>query len=327
MASRRTARILLVLGVILILAGIGAVVYGSTPSSLNETDRIPAGWQYFNQFQWGILAGGTVQGTWQSVNNSPVQVFVYSDADYNAFVNGANLTGLFNVTAASGTISLSVPGFGTYHVVIQHAAGYEDVDQNVTVVLTTTGSDPTFTIGGIAAAVVGGAFLAYAVKRRRAREAPAGTLPSRATIQAPPPGPDTSAGGAGMYRIPPPLPGDPGNPPQLPGTGTPPTVSYPSGISPVPASEPASSPVGTVVVTVENHSAAEVALDLVVNGAPVTSMTVPAGGSRQVSVSAKLSSPFGSTVTVEAVLAGGHPARQAVFVGARGTAPVTLRIG
>ena len=94
-----------------------------------------------------------------------------------------------------------------------------------------------------------------------------------------------------------------------------------------PAAGDAAAPVGTVLVTVENHAGTDTTLDLVVNGAAVTSMTVPAGGSRQVSVAAKLSSPFGSTVTVEAVLAGGRRARQAVFVGARGTAPVTLRIG
>ena len=80
-------------------------------------------------------------------------------------------------------------------------------------------------------------------------------------------------------------------------------------------------------MTVVNRSAADVTLDLVVNGAPVPSMTLPAGGSRQLSVSAKLSSVFGSTVTVEAAMANGRRARQAVFVGAGGTAPVSLQIG
>ncbi len=329
MASRRTARILLVVGVILILVGIGALVVGSTPGSVSETDFIPAGWENVVQFQWGTVAGGTVQGTWQSGNATPVQVLVYNDADYNAYLNGANLTGLYNVTGTSGTIALSVPGFNTYHVVVQHPAAYENLDQNVTVSLTTTGADPTFTIGGAVAAVLGVAAVAFSVRRLRAPETPQGILPSRATIgtPAPPGGYDTSTGGTGMYRVPPPLPGGPGNPPEYPGTRTPPTVSYPSGATAPVAAAATDAPVGTVVVAVENGSPAEVGLDLLVNGVAVTSMTVPSGGSRQVSVSAKLASPFGSTVTVEAVMAGGRRASQAVFVGAKGTAPVTLRIG
>jgi len=317
MALRGTARILLIVGAILIAAGIGAAVYGSTPASVSETDPLPVGWQNFNEFQWGVVAGGTIQGSWQCENGTPVQVFVYNDADYNDYVNGANLTGLFNVTAASGTISLSVPGFNTYHFVLQHGAGYENTTQYVSVTLTTAGSDPTYTIGGIVAVVVGALLIAYAVRRSRRTAAPPGTLPSRATVQAPPPaggGPDTAPTGTGMYRVPPPLPGSSG--------GTSP--SSPPAAS---AAGDAASPVGTVVVTVQNKTGTDATLDLVVNGEPVTSMTVPAGASQQVSVSARLSSPFGSTVTVEAVLAGGHRAKQAVFVGAKGTAPVTLQIG
>lgn len=319
MVSRRAARTLLVLGLILIAAGAGAIAYGTALPGASETAPIPAGWIYYNEVHWAFLAGGTIRGTFQEVNNTPVNVLVYSDADYNAFTSGSNLTALYNVTAPSGTIAMSLPGFNTYHVVFQHAPGYENISQTVTVDLAATGSDPSFTIGGIGAIGIGALFVAVFVRRSRQPDTSAGPLPSRATIQMPPPSaPDTSTSTAGMYRVPPPLPGDDESPP-----------GYPSA-SPAAAPVSSSTPqgvVGTVVVTVENASGADTTLDLVVNGAPVTSMTVPAGQSSSVTVSARLSSPFGSTVTVEAVLPGGRRARQAVFVGAKGTAPVTLRIG
>lgn len=319
MPSRRTLRVLLLVGVILIAVGFFAIVYGTSPASVSETDPIPAGWANFDEFSWSVMAGGTLQGTFTAVNGTPVNVLVLNDADYNAFLNGQNLTGLYNVTSTSGTISLTVSGFNTYHVVFQHGAGYENVDQYVTVNLTATGADPTFTIGGILALVVAAIMIVYYVRRSRQPAGTPGTLPSRATIGAPPPmppaGPDTGTGGAGMYRVPPPLPGDSSEPPAR--------VIAPDA---APRSDLTSNPVGTLQVTVQNPTGADVTVDLVVNGVAVTSMTIPAGQSVQTSVSARLSSPFGSTVTVEAVAAGGRGTRQAVFVGAGGTAPLTLRV-
>ncbi len=318
MVPRRPRRWLIFLGVILIVVGLFAIVYGTSPASVNETDPIPAGWTNFNEFSWSVLAGGTLQGTFQAVNGTPVNVIVLNDADYSSFVNGANLTGLYNVTSTSGTISLSVSGFNTYHVVFQHGAGYENTTQYVSVDLTATGADPTFTLGGALALVVAAVLILYYVRKSRQPAGPAGTLPSRATIGVPPmppSGPDMGTSGTGVYRVPPPLPGDAENPPA---TVVSPTAAPPANLT--------TNPVGTLQVTLQNPSGADATVDLVVNGVAVTSMTIPAGQSAQTSVSARLSSPFGSTVTVEAVLAGGRRVRQAVFVGAGGTAPVMLRL-
>lgn len=326
MASRRTLRILLVVGAILLIGGIAAVALGSQPARVNETDYLPPGWEYYQEFPKAVLTGGTIDGSWQTENGTPMQVLVYNDADYGAYVYLDNRTALYNVTATSGSLSLTVPGFNTYHVVAQHAAGYEDTDLTFTLQLTQTGLDPTLTIGGAVAIVFGALSLAYVVHARRSPESPAGILPSRATIEAPSgtyTPPDTSTSGGGVFRVPPPRPGSSDD---RPGSAQPP-ASKAAAPSAVPPAQDSASPVGTLLVTVQNASAAEVALDLVVNGAAVTSMSVPAGQSQEVSVSARLSSPFGSTVTVEAVMANGHRSKQAVFVGARGTAPVTLRVG
>ena len=326
MASRRSSRILILFGVILLAAGPLSILYGVSPGYANTTAPIGPGWENYNQFQWAVLAGGSVQGTWQSLNGTPVEVFLYNDAQYGAYVSGSNLTGLYHAAAVNGTISLSVSGFDTYHVVIQHAPGYEDTYQEGSVDLMSTGADPTFTLGGVAAMVIGALLVVYAVRRSRrlARQPAAG--PQWDTFEPSPPPPagrSPSSPEPGAYRVPPPLPGDSAGP------GSP---SAPRSAAPGPARPPASSadadtPVGTVVVTVENRAATDATLDLVVNGAAVTSMTVGAGQSRPITVSARLSSPFGSTVTVEAVLAGGRRTRESVFVGARGTAAVTLHVG
>ena len=323
MASRRTARILLVLAAVLLAGGLFALAYGSTPATAESTEPIPSGWVYYAELHRAVLAGGMIEGTWQCVNGTPVQVLVYNDADYGAFVSGENRTALYDRTAVNGTISLSVSGFDTYHVVFQHGAGYENTSQFVSVDLTTTGADPTFTIGGVLAVLLAAVFIVVAARRARKSEAPSGILPSRATIRAPPPTPEAPRTSGDAYRVPPPLPRPPSGSASRP---APAAAPPPAATEASPASG-AGMPVGTVVVTVENRTGADARMDLVVNGSPVTSLTVPAGQSYELSVSARLSSLFGSTVTVEAVMANGRRVRGGVFVGAGGTAPLALRIG
>ncbi len=84
---------------------------------------------------------------------------------------------------------------------------------------------------------------------------------------------------------------------------------------------------GTVLVSVENRSAANESVQLLLNGAPSATLTVPAGSTQQVSLPVRLSSAFGHTVAVEVVTSGGRRARQDIFVGAGGTVSVALRIG
>ncbi len=86
-------------------------------------------------------------------------------------------------------------------------------------------------------------------------------------------------------------------------------------------------PVGTIVLTLENRSAVDESVTVSLNGVAVTATTVPAGATQKASLRARLASPFGSTVNVEVVTGGGRRARESVFVGAHGTADVTLRIG
>lgn len=299
----------MILGLIVLVAGLIAMAVGFASGAQQGTAEIPpnaSGVEYFTEFSWSVLAGGTVSGTFTVLNGTPVTLFVFNDADYNNYVNGQNLTGVYTDTASSGSIDLAVSGFNTYHVVFQHAPGTENLTQDVSIDMTTTGINPGFFLGGLAAAAVGVVLAVFGVRRMRrsSGQAPSGVLQSRATYMpppTPPPGPDTSPTGGGVYQVPPPLPG---------------TADTAAGV-----------PTGNVVVTVENRSAAEETVQLLVNGVAVTSLSLPPGTSQVTTVTARLASPFGSMVTVAAVTSGGRRSESSVFVGARGTAPLALRIG
>jgi len=313
MTPRRRGRGLTILGVILIAVGLVGVYIALSPAGGTDTATIGpnvAGTEFITEYSWSVLAGGSVRGTFTVLNGTPVTAFLFNDADYNRYLNGQNLTGLYTTTGTNGSIDVAVSGFGTYHLVFQHGPGYGDQEQDVAVNLAFTGIDPWYFLGGLAATLIGGALVAFAVlrARRAAGQAPSGVLESRATY-APPPTPsrrpDTAPSGAGVYRIPPPLPG---------------TTEASS-------AEPAPVPTGNVVVTLENRSAGTETVQLIVNGVAVSTLSLPPGTSQVTTVTARLSSPFGSMVAVEAVTSGGRRVAQSVFVGARGTAPVALRIG
>jgi hypothetical protein len=329
--SRRVAKILAIVGAILLLVGILSMVYAALPAGTQGTIPLPpgsAGAEYYSYYSFGVLAGGNIQGNFTVLNGTPVSIFVYDSSDYNAYANGQNLTGLYNVTAVSGQLSVDVSGFDTYYVVFQHAPGYESVEQDVAVNLTSTGIDPTFFLGGIVAVGVGVLLVVVGIRRMRVQEPAgvAGAFPGSMSSGAspfPPSGPDTTPTGSGIFRVPPPLPDTTGSP-SSPGAAGP-GVAGP--IAPQGPSQSAQPPMGTLVVTVENHSSADETVQLVVNGAGVATLTVPAGTTQQVSVPVLLASPFGSTVTVDAITSRGQRAQQSVFLGARGTAPVALRVG
>ncbi len=308
MVPRRRGRGFLVLAAILIIAGLFAMFYGASPSGSHDTAAIPANdatSEYFTQYSWSVLSGGAVHGTFSVTDGTPITVFVYNDADYNAYVNGENLTGLYTVTAASGSIDLQVNGWNTYHIVFAHAPNYTSREQDVSVNLTSTGIDPGYFLGGLAATVIG-AVVAVVASRRARRSAggvPAGVLESRATYTPPPaapPAPGTTASGDGAFRVPPPLPGAP---------------------------EAASAPIGNIVVTVENRSSAAESVQLLVNGAAAASLSLSPGTSQVTTVTARLASAFGSMVSVQAITSSGRRAEESVFVGAGGTAQIQLRIG
>src|SRR5512137_2278541 len=168
MVSHRMARILAIVGVLLLLLGVFAAWYGALPSSVQDTAAVPPDdvqYKWFSEFDFSVLAGGTVQGTFSVLNGTPVTMLVLNDANYNSYVHGENLTGLglYTTTAVNGTINLVVPGWNTYHVVFQHPPAYNAKWQVVAVDLTSTGLEPSFFLGGVAALVIGLLLLVFGV--------------------------------------------------------------------------------------------------------------------------------------------------------------------
>ncbi len=202
MVSRAAGKALAIIGVILLLAGLGGIGYASLPAGDQGTFSLDPGADLFVVDSWGVLAGGTVQGTFTVANGTPISVFVYDQTDYNAYVNGANLSGLYSTTGSSGSLSVNVPGYGTYYVVFQHASGYESQGQDVSVDLTFTGLDPTFFIGGTIGAVAGVALLVVGVRRLRTPQ-PAAPPWSVPRAGAPPSSSWGSTPSSGPTRVPP----------------------------------------------------------------------------------------------------------------------------
>ena len=315
MPSPRRGRILLVLGAILIVAGLIAVLYATFPAQTQSVTSVAPNdsqFEYFTEFEFRVLSGGRVQGTFSVVNNTPVTVFVFNDVNYNAYVNGANvtnLTSLYMVTAVNGTLDLAVPGFNTYHIVFAHGPGYGNQEQDVAVDLTGTGIDPLYFLGGLVAAAIGAVLVVVGVRhgRRSRSPAPSGVLDSRATYLPPPaapPAPGTPLPRGEAFPVPPPLPGT-------------------ADAAETPA---AATPTGNVVVTLENASGGAETVQLLVNGAPVTTLTLSPGTTQVTTVTARLASPFGSMVSVQALTASGRRSEESVFVGAGGTAPLRIRV-
>lgn len=325
------AKVLILLGVIALVVGLGAASYGSLPLVAHETASLSpnsGGYEFFLSYDFSVLSGGHLDGSFSVLNGTPILVHVFNDGDYNAFQNGQSPAGLYAATSVNGTLSVDLTGWETYHVVLQHAPGYGSSQQEIAVDLTSTGLDPGYFVGGIVGIVVGIVLVLEGILSLR-KPAPAeppwqvSEIPgSPGSYSQPlPPPPSAPPTGDGLFRVPPPLPGTPSG--EAPAPPASPTAVAAAA---APEASPAA-PTGTIVVTLENVSAVPETVRILVNGTAMTDVTVPPGGRQQVRVTAALASPFGSTVQVEAVTSAGRRARGSVFVGARGTAPVALRIG
>lgn len=175
MVAPRRSRWVLLIAAVVISAGFAVMVIAVSPSGTQATASIAPndtanGTEYFAEFGWSVLAGGAVEGTFRVLNDTPVTVYVLDSADFNSFVNGANLTGLYTTTASSGSIDVRVSGWDAYHLVFAHSPAYRTDEQDVAVSLTTVGIDPGFFLSGIAGLVMGGLLIVYA--RRRSRRPP-----------------------------------------------------------------------------------------------------------------------------------------------------------
>ncbi len=289
--------VLVVLGVLALVSGVGLVAAATVPQTTTTTFSLPAG-NICTRFQFDVITGGSVTVTFQATSGA-VDQYMMTEAQHTAFTSGGGLSYLAADTGSSGTFSASLPSGGTYFVESCHASGYESTDQTGSHTITVDAIGAGSFYGGVGALVVGAVLLGIGLwlRTRPARPVP----PPYPAYSPYPYGPGPAYGGAAGY------------PPQAPVPGWPPAVPM--------------AVLHTIHVRVENATATDEAVQILVNGAPALTLPVPAGKTSEMSVHTNVTVPPGTPVRVEAVSGAGMRAAQDVVTDATGSATVSLRIG
>ncbi|HYU06087.1 MAG TPA: hypothetical protein VEM77_02770 [Thermoplasmata archaeon] len=170
---------LAVVGAILLLGGIAALASSFQPLSDSATITIPSGAQWYYAYDFSLLANGHVSGSFQERTGGSVDVYVLTDAQYKVYDGGGSPQPLFYTAGSSGQLDVALPGSDTFHLVFDHGAGYDAVQQDVDVVITVSGiGPPTYFIAGVVALGIGTLFIVLAAwKERRDKLVPRAMYP------------------------------------------------------------------------------------------------------------------------------------------------------
>src|SRR5437867_2292715 len=165
---------LAVVGAILLLAGVAALASSFQPLTDSATITIPSGAQWYYAYDFSLLANGHVSGSFQERTGGTVDVYVFTDAQYQAYDGGGSPQPLFSTAGSSGQLDVALPGSDTFHLVFDHGSGYDAVQQDVEVVITVSGiGPPSYFIAGIVALGIGTVLIGIAAwKERRDKRAP-----------------------------------------------------------------------------------------------------------------------------------------------------------
>ena len=211
--------VLAVVGAILLLGGIAALASSFQPLTDSATITIPSGAQWYYAYDFSLLANGHVSGSFQERTGGTVDVYVFTDAQYQAYDGGGSPQPLFSTGGSSGQVDVALPGSDTFHLVFDHGSGYDAVQQDVDVVITVSGiGPPSYFIAGIVALGIGTVLIAIAAwKERRNNRAPRPTFaPMQPNVPFYPPpswGPPMQPPAAPAQPPTPPDQGPPGPPP------------------------------------------------------------------------------------------------------------------
>ncbi len=294
---RRYVGWFVIAGVFLVI-GVGGLIASTTPQTSTTTFTLQPQTGYCTYHRFDTLTGGPLTVIF-SASPGIVDQYVMTDVQETAYYAGSGLTYIAQDSGASGTFTTSLPSGGTYYVLSCHGSGYESTTQTGTHTMTLAGVAPTPFYVGLGTLALGLVLVAVGLRFRK-RELGARALSAAAATMTPAAAP---AAGAGAWVATPPPPAATGPPFQVP-PGT-----------------------GAILATVENRTASDESVQLLLNGAPTVSLTVPAGRSGVAHLRAPAAPAPGSSVRVEVVTASGARAGQDVTVVAGGTAELTLRLG
>src|SRR2546428_8695367 len=107
--------VLAVVGAILLLGGIAALTSSFQPLTDSATITIPSGAQWYYAYDFSLLANGHVSGSFQERTGGTVDVYVFTDAQYQAYDGGGSPQPLFSTPRGSGQLDGAVPGSGPVH--------------------------------------------------------------------------------------------------------------------------------------------------------------------------------------------------------------------
>ena len=166
MSFVRVFRVLLVIGGVLLLAGL-ALVFSSTGSSTSSTDSLPAG-SYYLFYQFNLFGSGTLRGEYQETTGGSVNLFVLTEVQFESYRAGRDVGSLWSLgSSRAGTIDVALPGSGRYFLVADHGSAYEQVQQEIRFTLRLTGIDPTTFGAGLAFSGAGSLVMSWGVFSRR----------------------------------------------------------------------------------------------------------------------------------------------------------------
>ncbi len=146
---------LIVIGGIALVIGVASLALGYLPSTATDRMTIPSGPNWYVVIDVPIVGGGYLSGNFQELAGGSVNVYVFTGAQYRDYDAGAYSGALFTTRGSSGQLSVGLPGSDTFHLVFDHATGYEAFQQDVRVTTTVTGMRPVALGRGLVATAIG----------------------------------------------------------------------------------------------------------------------------------------------------------------------------
>ena len=174
----KSHKILAAIGYVVIVLGLGALVYeGFIASGSGESSMtIPAGEGYFASFQTksSMWMNAHLDGTVEVQGAGTTDVFVLDSAQYEEYAYDLEpTTSLWSSHGSGGTFSVDLPGTGRYYIVANHGADSASVDQTVTLSYTISGINLLYVIVGAVMMAIGIALSVVSLRMKKKEKGPA----------------------------------------------------------------------------------------------------------------------------------------------------------
>jgi uncharacterized membrane protein len=179
----KSTRVLAVIGYVLVILGLGAVVYqGFIANSTGTTSAtIPAGGQYYVAFKTksSMWMNAHIEGSIEVEGGETAYAYLLTSAQYQEYVYDLQpTTSLWSTHGSSGTFSVDLPGTGRYYVVANHDPGSSSIAQTVTLTYTISGINLLYVMVGAILLAVG---ISLSIVSLRMRKKDLGAAPVSGT--------------------------------------------------------------------------------------------------------------------------------------------------